>query len=178
MNGSWSGLTRIENDNTPKTAFYVRNGSLEVGNVVTSPPSSYTRTLYTDLQAWGSILVAQDIMLHRDLFRPAGDTNPLFLACDGKFTLRRYVKTNAGSPFYGLIYVGEEAKFGISSTSGVTIGGGQIIANAFNSNTQTNPLYGTSITYRDYKTQNQLYNFGFTNNDDYNRPLFWREKTE
>ncbi len=156
-----------------QTAFYVRNGSLEVGDVETSP---YSRLLYTDLQARGSILVAQNIILHRDLFRPAGDTNPLFLACNGNFTLRRYVKTNAGSPFYGLIYVGEEAKFGLSSTSGVTIGGGQIIANTFNSNTQTNPLYGTSITYRDYKTQ--LYNFGFTNNEDYSRPLLWRDTTE
>ena len=173
ISGSWIGLTRIENGNNPETAFYVRNGRLEVGNVVTSPPSSYVRTLYTDLQARGGILVAQDIILHRDLFRPAGDTNPLFLACNGKFTLSRYVKTNAGSPFYGLIYVGEEAKFGLSSTSGVTIGGGQIIANSFNSDTQTNPLYGTSITYLDYKTQ--LYNFGFTNNEDYSRPLFWRE---
>jgi|GEM_PF-5430783 len=173
ISGSWTGLTQIENGNTPETAFYVRNGSLEVGNVVTTP---YSRQLYTDLQARGSVLIAQDIFLHRDLFRPPSNTSPLFLACDGKFTLRRYVKTNAGSPFYGLIYVGEEAKFGLSSTSGVTIGGGQIIANTFRSNTQTNPLYGVSITYRDYKTE--LYNFGFTNNEDYSRPLFWRDKTE
>jgi hypothetical protein len=64
-----------------------------------------------------------------------------------------------------MVYAGEKLSIGGS----INISSGLIVTNDFGS-----PLKGGSITYREFP--GQLYEFGFTDNKDYVRPLLWSEQ--
>ena len=152
---SWRGKTEIKNNNTTAGAFSIRNGSLEVG--------SRANNIKTDLEGKGRIIVAQNITLTDDLLAP-DPNNPLFIASGGDFYIDDDIESQ-GIPFYGMVYAGKNA-----SIRGLTrIRGGLMVVNDF-----SNPLYGGSINYPVFD-KNDLFNVGFTNNNDFVRPLLWRE---
>lgn len=161
--GTWDGKTEIKNANTDQSAFFVRNGSLQIG--------STDRSFYTDLEGEGRIVVAEDISLSDDLMAP-NPNKPLFVAAGGDFYLEDDV-ASGGLPFYGAIYAGERTDIGGSTDSIVTISRGILTANRFTSSSGSlNPLYGGAINNWDYRSE--LYALGFVNDKDYVRPLLWR----
>lgn len=163
-----NGDTTIESNLSPPTpvvnpatappyttiAIYSRNGSLIVG----SP--AYPQTL----SGWGKIIVGQNLTIRQDIYAPQSNT-PLFIASGGNLKIERDIGTT--SPFYGMVYVGENTNIGNKTT----ISGGLMVVNGFDPNRPY--LSGTSITYKDFKSL--LTDVGFTNNRDFVRPLLWRE---
>ena len=160
----WRGIPIINNYNNPvEKAFYVRNGSLTLGN--TDP--AYTNRS-SNLRGYGRIIVAKDITVTYDLSAPQSNT-PLFIASGGNLNIWRYLGAS-GNPFYGMVYVGENANI-VGST---IMSGGLLAVNGFDPNRPY--LSGSSIGYQDYTSL--LTGMGFTNNRDFVRPLLWRETTE
>jgi hypothetical protein len=157
------GLTIINNYNNPVAqVFYVRNGSLTLGNA----DLSWYRI--TNLQGSGRIIGGGDIAITNDLYAPQSNA-PLFIASGGNLNIGRKVGAS-GNPFYGMVYVGENANI----VDATTMSGGLLVVNKFDPNRPY--LSGSSIAYQDYKSL--LPGMGFTNNRDFPRPLFWRDTTE
>lgn len=161
----WRGTPIINNYNNPVgRAFYVRNGSLALGN----PDPAYSNRS-SNLQGYGRIIVAKNITVTYDLYAPQSNA-PLFIASGGNLNIGRYLGTS-GNPFYGMVYVGENANIG----NATIISGGLMVVNGFNPNRSY--LSGTSIYYSNFD-KSLLNTVGFTNNRDFARPLLWWEKPD
>jgi hypothetical protein len=153
------GTVIISNYSNPvERGFCVRNGSLTVG----SPDPAYNNRL-ANLQGSGRIIVGKDITVTRDLYANQSAA-PLLIASAGSLAISRNVGAT-GNPFYGMVYVGENA----SLVGTVTISSGLMIANNF-----SQPLAGTSIYYPTFD-KTLLVNAGFSNFRDFSRPLLWSE---
>jgi hypothetical protein len=167
----FTGTTEISNYrdsnnlvNPATVAFYVRNGSLTLGD----PDNN----LLTNLLGRGRIIVGKDITIMRDLYTNQTSnqtTDPLSIASGGNLTIRRNVG-GWSNQFYGMVYAGENAEIQGSTR----IRGGLMVVNGLDPNRPY--LSGRSIAYQDYKSL--LTDVGFTNNEDFVRPLLWRETTE
>jgi hypothetical protein len=151
-------------------ALYIRNGSLTIGSSSSSQ----------NLSGWGKIIVGRNVEINGRL-STTDSTKPMKIIAMGDMEIGDRGIGSWSFPFYGIIYCGGKLYHTNPLTSPRTRIKGLLMAGTYYYKRPDNSEYKffflRSVVY-DANMKQDMPALGFTNNEDFVRPLFWRDTTE
>jgi hypothetical protein len=151
-------------------ALYIRNGSLIIGSSSSSQ----------NLSGWGKIIVGQDVKISGRLLT-TDSTKPMKIIAMRDMEIGDRGIGSWSSPFYGIIYCGGKLYHTNVWASPRTRIKGLLMAGTYYykhpDNAEDKFLFSGSIAY-DARMKQDMPALGFTNNEDFVRPILWSEPTQ